>query len=246
MHKKEKNNMATKWRYDFFTDTSNAMSIEERINETVINMGKNGIIFPDGECCKTEEELRSLLVKKGFLKDVSKGGWVVNKITTMAILFLLTLFCGACGSKGNATDAEVKQFKVWHYSNMTDAYVAGLHSTNYYSTDKDENVYLNITLRSSEYGVIGGFDLFVYGTPQNETGTVVKFLQDADNCIITFDNEAGEVWRGASSSSGLTYQILRIEDFIEKLKVSNTCTVMLETTMGQMTYNFDTRNLQWN
>lgn len=238
--------MTTKWLYEFFTDTSNAMSIEERIGETVTNMGMDGVTFPDGECCKTEKELRLLLAKKGILKEVSKGGWVVNKITTMAIFFLLTLFCGACGSKGNATDEEVKPLKVWHYSNMSDAYVAGLHSTNYYPTDKDENVYLNITLRSNEYGMIGGFDLFVYGTPQNETGTVVKFLQNVDNCIITFDNGAGEVWRGASSSSGLTYQIIRIEDFIERLKVSKTCTVMIETSMGQMTYNFDTQNLRWN
>ena len=62
--------MTTKWLYEFFTDTSNAMSIEERIGETVTNMGMDGVTFPDGECCKTEKELRLLLAKKGILKEV--------------------------------------------------------------------------------------------------------------------------------------------------------------------------------
>lgn len=238
--------MATKWSYEFFTDTTNAMSIEERIKETVANISNGGVVFPDGECCSTEEELRSLLIKKHILEDTQKTKWVCNKITTIALLFIVTLFCSACGSKGNSTDAEVQQLKVWNYGNVGGAYQASLHSTNYYSTDKDENLYLNITLRSNEYGVIGGFDWYVYGTPQNEAGTAMKFLPNVDNVIITFDNGQGEVWRGAPSTSGMTFQIGRIGDFIERLKTSNSCTVSLESAMGQMTYKFDTKNLQWN
>lgn len=166
-------------------------------------------------------------------------------LNVMTLCLLGVIVC-ACGSKGNAKDAEVQRYKVWNYGNVEGAYVASLHSTNYYSTNKDENLYLNITLRGNEYGVIGGFDWYVYGTPQNEAGTVMRFLPNVDNAIITFDNGGGEIWRGTPSQSGLTFQIGRISDFIERLKVSNTCTIMIESEMGQMTFNFNTNGLKWN
>lgn len=237
--------MATKWLYEFFTDTTNAMSIEERIKETVANFGTEGIVFPDGECCSTEDELRSLLIKKGIVDDgKSKGRWI-GKISTIVLLIVCSMFV-ACGSKGASTDTAVQQYKVWNYKNINGAYEATLHSTNYYSTNKNENLYLNITLHSSEYGVVGGFSWFVYGTPENEAGTVMKFSPTVDNMIISFNNGENEIWRGAPSESGLTFAIGRLGDFIERLKKSTTCTVVLDTEMGQMRYTFDTKNLQWN
>ena len=102
------NSMATKWFYEFFTDTTNAMSIEERIKETVANIGNGGVVFPDGECCSTEEELRSLLVKKKILEKLEnapKAGWI-GKTATIITSFVIVTFFISCGSNTNSSSSN--------------------------------------------------------------------------------------------------------------------------------------------
>lgn len=239
--------MATKWSYGFFTDTTNAMSIEERIKETVANFGNGDVIFPDGECCSTEEELRSLLVKKKILgnhKNANNGGWI-GKITKAIILFVVCSLYVACSPQGNTTDVAVQKYKVWNYKTIDNTYQAELYSKNYYSTDKDENVYLIITVIKDRYseGVFLGMD--VHGTHPNETKTVLRFLPNVDHAILSFDNGNLELWNGKASDSGYMFLLGSAEEIIKKIKASNSCTIKIETEIGEMTCAFDTKDLHW-
>lgn len=147
----------------------------------------------------------------------------------------------------NSVDEQMKSYKVWTYGNSDTGYSARVLSQNFYSTEKGENIYLNITVGrfSDGSGYYGGLEWFVQGTPDNEIGTVMKFSPSVDNAIISFDDSKGSVWYGTPSQSRATFQINELGNFIERLKSSSSCTIDLETEQGRMIYKFNTNNLQW-
>lgn len=188
---------------------------------------------------------------------MKKGDYKMKRIISLTgIILTVALFITSCGggtttsdttndgtTDVNSIDSELQQFKVWHYleSDVSNDVIAELLSTNYYSTEIKENIYMAISLKSSGGGY---FSFYVIGTPEDKIGTVMTF-SPKDYLLISFDNAKSEFCYVKPSPSNSLLAIIDIDNFIQRLKSSQTCTIFVESPRGNMTYNFDTRNLQW-
>lgn len=163
--------------------------------------------------------------------------YIVGNILTIA---LLMISCDV--SKGNSNDQVVQHLKEWHYyEGEYHEMKAELFSTNYYSTEINENIYMAITLGSSGMAYLS---FFVVGTPKDKEGTVMGFIPQ-NYVLISFDKAKSEIWYVSHSPSNSVFVLNNFDDFIGRLKKSHTCTIFADTNRGHVTYDFDTRNLLW-
>lgn len=152
-------------------------------------------------------------------------------------------------AKAKIVDEQMASRKTWQYQDYgNNGKLAMIYSQNSYTNDNGQLVYLGITLNKiSDYSSVGGLNWMVSGEANNGNPIEMSFSPTVNNVTISFDGSEGETWYGEADQkhSYTLFMIAKIDDFIDRLQSSKSCTVDLDTDGGHLTYSFNIQNLKW-